>query len=986
MSTSTATSPLASPKGSHGAGASAGELASRLAAAEELCKSLREENEQLKEEMEYVRLEIDEVRDRVRDEEGREFGELQKELDLAAKNCRILQFKLRKAERRIEVAEGEKLRLEEQMRMQHRRDAKDENGYLRELEEELRVAKEVSVRLHDELELAEERRAKFEMDNEKLRNLLRQADQERIGLEKETEGLRRQIERMQGEMGISSSDATTQSLPQEVAAMMNPLAGQTTRTLVRSATSESTSRHSPLHTQMRQGSFDSEWSELKRDLCDSLEREQDLREQLKYAEEQIKSLRKKLNDFEEENESLIMQVKRLMNRNKQQQQQSSSGNEDVQQLHLDLSEQEVRILKRKLEAAERQNDTFSQQVKELQGKLSMLNSQHSLSSHGDDSERKHASPLLGRGSMEKQLSSDYNDDSNLRDKLADLNREAEDLRMLLKEKENELQALMELPSNASSDVKQSHMKKQLDLLRQETLLLRDKITKQESEKQQLLQQNQRMALQIASSGDADSKTSSGGRLDALEADNQSLKTKLKSLEEDRKKEQFLAAERLTLFDKELGDTHSRLSFLQAENEQLLKKLAAVETSKADQKSVSVGKQAEEDQQRYKTLQDKILTLQKEIDDLLAIIQSKDQNEQRLQNAVASLEVELDRRSGEFARRESDMLSSIATLKRNNTVLSSLLDLMTERAEITQATLDKYLQTLATPPDLIAASMGEGLAQVQHDTGTETASKSTDDIQMKVKIISLEKKLSQAETQLADFEGVKNELEYRLAESDRKIVILEKSELDRNLREETLMQEIMSVSSSKQQQAAQSLAAENKKLVENRQKLETQISQCNEHIKFSEQMIKQLKEQIESEKQQHQEMVDALQTNLKDLEDKNSELTGKVADVTKQLNKEKADVKTLKEQHESSVISLKEELATKSEQLKKLEKDTANITKELQKKENDLADREKQLKQKDQFVFKRDDAIKAHEEAIRQLKIDKTKLEDEIKANNSEAKK
>lgn len=51
--------------------------------------------------------------------------------------------------------------------------------------------------------------------------------------------------------------------------------------------------------------------QLMRDLQDSIEREADVREQLKFAEEEAESLRKKVLRIEDENESLIVQLKKM---------------------------------------------------------------------------------------------------------------------------------------------------------------------------------------------------------------------------------------------------------------------------------------------------------------------------------------------------------------------------------------------------------------------------------------------------------------------------------------------------------------------------------------------------------------------------------------------------------------------------------------------------------------------------------------------------
>lgn len=51
--------------------------------------------------------------------------------------------------------------------------------------------------------------------------------------------------------------------------------------------------------------------QLMRDLQDSIEREADIREQLKFAEEEAESLRTKVLRIEDENESLMVQVKKM---------------------------------------------------------------------------------------------------------------------------------------------------------------------------------------------------------------------------------------------------------------------------------------------------------------------------------------------------------------------------------------------------------------------------------------------------------------------------------------------------------------------------------------------------------------------------------------------------------------------------------------------------------------------------------------------------
>lgn len=59
----------------------------------------------LRQEILDLKVEMEEMYDSFRDQEAEEFRDLQRELEMTAKNCRVLQFKLRKAERRSEQVE-----------------------------------------------------------------------------------------------------------------------------------------------------------------------------------------------------------------------------------------------------------------------------------------------------------------------------------------------------------------------------------------------------------------------------------------------------------------------------------------------------------------------------------------------------------------------------------------------------------------------------------------------------------------------------------------------------------------------------------------------------------------------------------------------------------------------------------------------------------------------------------------------------------------
>ncbi|XP_041953600.1 protein SOGA1 [Alosa sapidissima] len=117
-------------------------------------EDLRSENEYLKDEMEELRSEMLEMRDLFLEEDVYQLQDLRQQLDQANKTCRILQYRLRKAERRsLRVAQTGQV----------------DGELIRALEHDVRVAKSVSLRLHGELESVQKKKAQLEWENEELR-------------------------------------------------------------------------------------------------------------------------------------------------------------------------------------------------------------------------------------------------------------------------------------------------------------------------------------------------------------------------------------------------------------------------------------------------------------------------------------------------------------------------------------------------------------------------------------------------------------------------------------------------------------------------------------------------------------------------------------------------------------------------------------------------------------------------------------------------
>lgn len=264
-----------------------GDLRQRLNEVEQLCQDVMEENEVLKEELEEMQREIEEMHDHFQEEDRDSMREMQRDLDTANKTVRIFQFKLRKAERRLEQCENERANLEERLaRLESELYSETDVAHIRNLEDELRVAKEVGVRLNNELDALEEKRHFYESENQQLKDELQVCQNRRITSENELDRLRLELEKVKTETGFSERgplQVTDKKANRAVA-----------------STCPSLSREPSL-----------EEHELQRELQSTKEREADLSEQLRFAEEEIRKLTRRITEAQAESDVLSRQVERL---------------------------------------------------------------------------------------------------------------------------------------------------------------------------------------------------------------------------------------------------------------------------------------------------------------------------------------------------------------------------------------------------------------------------------------------------------------------------------------------------------------------------------------------------------------------------------------------------------------------------------------------------------------------------------------------------
>ncbi|PNF26593.1 hypothetical protein B7P43_G11349 [Cryptotermes secundus] len=483
------------------------ELQSKLLAAETLCEELMDENEDMKKELRDLEEEIEEMQDNFREDQADEYTSLKKELEQTNKNCRILSFKLRKAERKAEQLEAEKLEVEKKFKeVAGGQTGLEKVERVKKLEQELAVANEVAVRLQKELD---ETNAKLKAKEE-----------------------------------ANNKEATKKKAP-----MLG--------TVGKVSSGEKVSRAS-----LTRGGSQEDPQQLLRDLQDSLEREADLREQLRFAEEEAQTLRKKASRVEDDNESLVLQLKKMATKARSRRHSPSparltpepsvekdegiSDEEDPAELRilLELNEQEAAVLRRKVEELESEGENMKHKLKELQDKLiektARKNTVASLAS---------SEPAPGNALHEQKLKVLEAEVSELRMKLIEKERDCERLHaeLTLTQKRVSKGSIQKSKSLDSGSEQQAlDLKRQLQVIEQEAAILRTKTQTLESDNEKLAAENKQLHLQRIKKWplEAENETTLKAKITSLETKLTDANNKVKELEVKLKAEEAtkLAAE------------------------------------------------------------------------------------------------------------------------------------------------------------------------------------------------------------------------------------------------------------------------------------------------------------------------------------------------------------------------------------------------------------------------------------------------------------
>ncbi|XP_029450397.1 protein SOGA3 isoform X2 [Rhinatrema bivittatum] len=337
---------------------------------------LRDENESLKSEIEEMRTEMDEMRDSFFEEDACQLQEMRHELERANKNCRILQYRLRKAERK---------------RLRYAQTGEIDGELLRSMEQDLKVAKDVSVRLHHELENVEEKRTKTEDENEKLRQQLIEVEITKQALQNELEKVKELSLKRRGSKDVQKSDKKAQQTPTEEDSEDLKCQLQFVKeeaALMRKKMAKIDKEKDRLEHELQK--YRSFYGDLDSPLPKGeaggppTTREAELKLRLRLVEEEANILGRKIVELEVENRGLKAELDDLRGddysgtANPLMREQSESLSELRQ--HLQLVEDEAELLRRNLSDLEEQNKRITTEL----NKYKYKSGSHESSRHSDN--------------------------------------------------------------------------------------------------------------------------------------------------------------------------------------------------------------------------------------------------------------------------------------------------------------------------------------------------------------------------------------------------------------------------------------------------------------------------------------------------------------------------------------------------------------------------------------------------------------------------
>nr|XP_042908856.1 myosin heavy chain, skeletal muscle [Parasteatoda tepidariorum] len=757
-----------------------------------------------------------------------------------------------------------------------------------------------------------------------------------------------------------------------------------------------------------------------------MERENDLREQLKFSEEEAKQARRKIGALEQENETLVLQIKKLTNimRNKKggkdvdaEEEESSAENLKIQ---LELLEQEMGVIRRKLDETEKENENLQSEVKYLQEKV--INQ-----------------PLIELPELPKDASSpgvywenkvrlqEY-EIREVRKKMIEKDREIERLNTEVEIYRKKASKVMVRSRSLDNDL-QVDLKRQLQLVEQEASILRQKLNSLETENEKLVTENKRMTLRLT-------KKPPPTSADILQMDNMELKQKLedqqRKLEAMKEELQKTTAEnpvaiiqdykprkesltsllsenendliaslkrRLKAKDEDYQSLQSRAMQLEIENSRLNREYKKLKESIGSKKKPM---KAIRDSATRVELRELVSELQDEISELHVTLRSREVVQESLEEELDKVRKELKDSLREAKQKEERLQLTADKTKLENDALKKELDSQKSRASTAEGQLTQISKQSDTSLDQIKKinllkSERED-ADKRAKAAEEALEKKTQrlrDTQEKLNAVSalkedmarsnrllesmkaeLEKEVDEQRRLLVKAEAKAAELKSQVDMTDRDLLSLKKEcyQLRNELEEERSR---LKQSSDKQQsEVNNSFIREREEYKRNINDLKNRIEQLQQQIIDNEKLF------IEKESRLREEFKRKKESAVKDTREKGDAalelareeekiLRNKAQELSDKL--EKAE-KSLREANEKSRKAASEVRREKDEWRKERDNLESEIRAEVKKREKSERESEQMLKQKEEEVLLSKERVVAIEREQRRMQMQLEEVE------------
>ncbi|XP_077295291.1 uncharacterized protein LOC143917604 isoform X2 [Arctopsyche grandis] len=927
------------------------QLRSKLLAAETLCEELMDENEDMKRELRSMEEEIEEMQDNFREDQADEYSSLRKELEQTTKNCRVLSFKLKKTERKTEQLEQEKKDQEKKLlELAGGPAGVDRISKIKQLEQELAMSNEVALRLQRELQDA----------NSKL-----------------------------------SQAPTVANLKK-------------TPTLGSIGKSQSTDAK-PSRASLTRGGSQEDPQQLLRDLQDSLEREADLREQLKNAEEEGSNLRKRASRVEDDNESLALQLKKMATKARTrklsptaptnrltiesavEKDEGISDEEDPAELRilLELNEQEASILRRKVEELDQQGESLKTQVKDLTEKLASANIKSPITLG-----KKLLSTTKGTGLSEEKIKILEDDIAEVRKKLIEKERDVERLHaeLSITQKRSKGSLIKSKSLDGANEQQNVDLKRQLQLVEQEVGILRNKIQTLETDNETLQTENKK--LQLSRGTKAKSVDRDSDKLIQLETELKEAQTKIKELEKPKEPEKV--DKKVTFNTATLKKDADALKTKQEELDKLKISMKKIENEK-NQLTETLKQLKDDAIKTFKPRTPKKPTdlttklqmkkmveeLENEIGEMFVVMKNADldklgqkQDEKSsLEKTIEDLRSKLNINESEISKEKKRLQDEINTLKETNKKYDAEKKMLSEKHTACEKERDQALEKYKNIQESNTKLDGQ-ISKLNADLKSATTK----------------------QTAMADCMKKIEDLKKDLEEKD-KLVDKLKKELDTAAKTEQDKIKLLKEAGDKA-----------KKILE----LEKKVKDAEEKSKRSEKMLNvrkervaKLEKELSEEKEQNDNIVEKSRRLSSEWISERDQLMIRLGVTESKLEKNELCWKEKTAELEGKIVTLESQIAAKSSHIQQLEdslstnsenKDVVSTVelakikeqldtaqREIVTRENELSTLRHELTSKQQEATKlQEDLSNTKKEALK-LQNDKTELDNTIKAQTKESK-